>query len=678
LLDEEKSPQILGGCMVGSKPDDIAREFREIANLRPRVQKPVRHFSISFAPEDGNVDDLVKETIAYRVLEGLGYKDCQFMAIGHRRDQAGHDEVHNHDHIHIVANAVTLDGEHVDGSFDRFKIQEVLREVETEFGLERIKSSWEVKNEKIQAESIDRNSGIAALIANSLKDRPSSLEAWLERLSADGIDVRFNLSRVDKRYPDRERQIKGITFIKDGEAYKGSSIGAAWSKSTHGKKDSTIGNGILLVSEIISVTASDIPQMEAANRASEKHPAKLNELDRIMFNRAVEMALLKLNGNVRFKNGRADIRKTETLKVHRMRPDKIMFEAKEVNGKWEPVGFPQIEKQDVQLLERMNSANGMEFAAVEQGDKRNLKTNLQEPIFTVETEYGQDDDDFSPKNESLIDRLQAAIEWAAEEATYTVLEFVGYLTQRDVKATIVSKSGEFDISYQLEGVKFEGTQLTDASLSLLKSARDLTFDRLNDLDRINEIKVDSDIEDFAPPMWAEIEEEGRAADQAAAETLIQPSLTEQPEIQCEINNKLDERVIEQLWKNQEEEILNTKERKQPQQLLNSENIIVTRRTLNNLERLYNSKDYQRGKDKDAIQSRLRAIQVAKVEHLTLLRIDNPNLKPLEANELKALVLMKAEDINNINNADRLRVVQDKEEKELELKRERARGLGRSL
>jgi Relaxase/Mobilisation nuclease domain len=531
LLDEEKSPQIIGGCMVGSKPDDIAREFRQVANLRPRVEKPVRHFSISFAPGDGNVDDLVKETIAYRVLEGLGYKDCQFMAIGHRRDQAGHDEVHNHDHIHIVANAVTLDGEHVDGSFDRYEIQKVLREVEKDFGLRQIKSSLEVMKEKIQAESIARNSGIAPLIANSLKDRPS-LEAWLERLSADGIDVRFNLSRVDKRYPDRERQIKGITFIKDGEAYKGSSIGAAWSKSTHGKKDSTIGNGILLVSEIISVTASDIPQMEAANRASEKHPAKLNELDRIMFDRAVEMALLKLNGNVRFKNGRADIRKTETLKVHRMRPDKIMFEAKEVNGKWEPVGFPQIEKQDVQLLERMNSANGMEFAAVEQGDKRNLKTNLQEPIFTVETEYGQDDDDFPPESESLIDRLQTAIDSAAEEATHTVLEFTECLAQRGVKTRITdSANGEIEITYQLEGVKFEGTQLTDASLSLLKSARDLTFDRLNDLDRINEIKVDSDIEDFAPPTWAEIEEEGRAADQAAAETLIQSSLTEPPEIQ---------------------------------------------------------------------------------------------------------------------------------------------------
>jgi hypothetical protein len=519
LLDEEKSPQIIGGCMVGSKPDDIAREFRQVANLRPRVQKPVRHFSISFAPGDGNVDDLVKETIAYRVLEGLGYKDCQFMAIGHRRDQAGHDEVHNHDHIHIVANAVTLDGEHVDGSFDRFKIQEVLREVETEFGLRQIKSSLEVMKEKIQAESIARNSGIAPLIANSLKDRPS-LEAWLERLSADGIDVRFNLSRVDKRYPDRERQIKGITFIKDGEAYKGSSIGAAWSKSTHGKKDSTIGNGILLVSEIISVTASDIPQMEAANRASEKHPAKLNELDRIMFDCAVEMALMKLNGNVRFKNGRADITRNETLKVRRMRPDKIMFEAKEVDGRWEPVGFPQIEKQDVQLLERMNSVEGMEFTGVEQ------ETNLEEPTPTVETEYGQDDDDFPPESESLIDRLQADIEWAAEKATHTVLDFVSYLAQRGVKATIVSKSGEFDISYQLEGVKFEGTQLTDASLSLLKSARDLTFDRLNDLDRINEIKVDSDIEDFVAPTLAEIAEEEKAA-----EASIQSSLTEQPKIQ---------------------------------------------------------------------------------------------------------------------------------------------------
>jgi Relaxase/Mobilisation nuclease domain len=524
LLDEEKSPQIIGGCMVGSKPDDIAREFRQVANLRPRVEKPVRHFSISFAPGDGNVDDLVKETIAYRVLEGLGYKDCQFMAIGHRRDQAGHDEVHNHDHIHIVANAVTLDGEHVDGSFDRFKIQEVLREVETEFGLERIKSSWEVKNEKIQVESIDRNSGIVLLIANSLKDRPS-LEVWLERLSADDIDVRFNLSRVDKQYPDRERQIKGITFIKDGKAYKGSSIGAAWSKSTHEKKDSTIGNGILVVSEIISVTASDIPQMEAANRASEKHPAKLNELDRIMFNRAVEMALMKLHGNVRFKNNRADITKTETLKVHRMRPDKIMFEAKEVDGKWEPVGFPQIEKQDVQLLERMNSVKGMEFATTLLEDKRKQKTNLQEPTPRVETEHGQDDD-FPPESENLADRLQAAIEWAAEKATHTVLEFVGYLSQRGVKATIASASGEFEISYQLEGVKFEGTQLTDASLSLLKSARDLTFDRLNDSGKINGIEVDSDIEDFVAPTLAEIAEEAKAA-----EASIQSSLTEQPKIQ---------------------------------------------------------------------------------------------------------------------------------------------------
>jgi hypothetical protein len=244
------------------------------------------------------------------------------------------------------------------------------------------------------------------------------------------------------------------------------------------------------------------------------------------------MALMKLHGNVRFKNNRVDLTKTETLKVHRMRPDKIMFEAKEVDGKWEPVGFPQIEKQDVQLLERMNSVKGMEFAAIEQGDKRKQKTNLQELTPTVETEHGQDDDDFSPKNESLIDRLQAAIDSAAEEATHTVLEFTECLAQRGVKTRITdSANGEIEITYQLEGVKFEGTQLTDASLSLLKSAKDLTFDRLNDSDKINEIKVDSDIEDFAPPTLAEIEEEGRAADQAAAEMLIQPSLTEQPEIQ---------------------------------------------------------------------------------------------------------------------------------------------------
>ena len=61
LLDPDKKPRIISGCMFNSTPNKIAREFLEVANLRPRVTKPVRHFSIAFAPEDGRVDDVVKE-----------------------------------------------------------------------------------------------------------------------------------------------------------------------------------------------------------------------------------------------------------------------------------------------------------------------------------------------------------------------------------------------------------------------------------------------------------------------------------------------------------------------------------------------------------------------------------------------------------------------------------------
>lgn len=212
LLDPAKKPRIISGCVAHEKPLALAREFRLVANLRRRVKKPVRHFSISFAPEDGVVDDITKEAIAFRVLDGLGYEDCQFIAIAHDRNDPGHDEVHEHDHMHIVTNAVTLDGEYVHDSFDRYRIQPILREVEQEFGLRRIASSWAVKREKAQAVHLD--SDLAQLIGASLKDA-SDLKTWLDRLDEVNIDVRFNLSknadgatcRLKIRLRDNSRQI---------------------------------------------------------------------------------------------------------------------------------------------------------------------------------------------------------------------------------------------------------------------------------------------------------------------------------------------------------------------------------------------------------------------------------------------------------------------------------------
>jgi hypothetical protein len=336
LLNPDKRPRIIGGCVFNSTPAKLAREFRLVANLRPKVSKPVRHFSIAFAPEDGTVDDVTKEAIALRVLDGLGYQKCQFIAVDHHRDDPGHDYAHDHDHIHIVTNAVTVEGKFVSDSFDRFKIQTILREAERDFGLREIKSSWEVKREKAQAVNLDAD--IARMVKDSLDDCPN-LQTWLNRLAQSDIDVRFNLSMSDN--------VTGVTFIKDGEAHKGGDIGSKWS----------------VVREKIPTSTGDLALMRSTNLKVQGQLVRLSQIERAMFDRAVEMAVMKLGYGKKFKNCRVGIElDKDTLTVVRMRPDRLMLKARRIGDEnWEPVGWLNIDRKDVERLERLNGVEAQRF-----------------------------------------------------------------------------------------------------------------------------------------------------------------------------------------------------------------------------------------------------------------------------------------------------------------------------
>jgi len=111
VLHEEKvvSPKIIGGNMANRSPIGLAREFRTISSSNSRVKIPVKHFSISFAPQDGRLDSDTKSKIAKEYINRMGYGNNQYLVVNHDRT----DHNHNHDHIHIVANAVDLDGKWV-------------------------------------------------------------------------------------------------------------------------------------------------------------------------------------------------------------------------------------------------------------------------------------------------------------------------------------------------------------------------------------------------------------------------------------------------------------------------------------------------------------------------------------------------------------------------------------
>jgi hypothetical protein len=275
----------------------------------------------------------------------LGYEQCQFLVVDHHRDDPGHDWVHDHDHIHIVTNAVTLEGDYVRDSFDRYRIQHILRDAERDFGLSAVKSSWEVKREK--AIDVELDSEIAKIVVTALEHSPS-LDIWLDRLSKSGVSARFNLSKNDN--------VMGITYLKDGEIYKGSDIGASWGA----------------IAQKLNVSSTDIELMKATNLKTQAMPANLSRSDRALFDRAVEMAVMKSNGSSKFKNNRVEIeRERDTLRVLRMRPHKLMLAAERIDGVWHPVGFPNLDRRDVELLERANGIGKKRSSAEsELGDRK--------------------------------------------------------------------------------------------------------------------------------------------------------------------------------------------------------------------------------------------------------------------------------------------------------------------
>jgi Relaxase/Mobilisation nuclease domain len=339
LLNPAKRPEIIANYMFGDNPTDLAQEFNQVASLRPTTKLPVRHISLSFAPRDV-VDRLDRESIVNRVMTHMGYDDCQFIGIAHHRDDPGHDLPHDHDHLHIVVNAVDVYGQRVADSWDRFKIQPILREIERDFGLQPVKNSWELKQEKIHKLNPDLE--IFQLVDRSLHNCPN-LETWLDRLQDSQIDVRFALSKDDK--------VNGITYLHSGKAYKGSEIGTSWNA----------------VERQVPTTLDNLPLIVAANAKSQEHRMDLGAIERQNFDRAAMMANMALKGRERFKTGRLDIKRDgNTLTAYRMRPHRQILKAIETQGGWEPVGFPNIDRVDLNLLVKLS------------GDKDEPKSILDE------------------------------------------------------------------------------------------------------------------------------------------------------------------------------------------------------------------------------------------------------------------------------------------------------------
>ncbi|MEG4208157.1 relaxase/mobilization nuclease domain-containing protein [Microcoleus sp. Pol7_A1] len=223
----KKHAALIGGTMCGQTPEELAAEFGIARQLRPNLKVAVFHATLSVDSteklEDSEENDQRWLAIAANYMKAMEFDNNQYAVVKHSDTE--------HDHIHIVASRICLDGGVVDDSWDYYKSQETIRQLERNYNLETVTPSWETDKraqttgEHRQLKSKGNKSvrvQLQDLIDEVTKDNPSMPE-FVERLQQQGVEVQVTQTGIGFS--------KGISYKLDGVALSGTQLGKAYTFS---------------------------------------------------------------------------------------------------------------------------------------------------------------------------------------------------------------------------------------------------------------------------------------------------------------------------------------------------------------------------------------------------------------------------------------------------------------
>jgi len=182
---------------------ELTRQFNEVRQLNQRVNKPVMHFSISFAPEE----NIPREKLLDMTMEcalKFGFENNQYLSVYHKDT--------NHQHLHIVANRIGLDGKTVSDSRSYKKIAEYCRKMELKHDLKQVLSPRLYLNKE-----------------QRLLPRLDQRKERLKQNVQECLRYTYNYDQFKQKMEERGYQLikgRGIAFMDDkGVRVKGSEMG---------------------------------------------------------------------------------------------------------------------------------------------------------------------------------------------------------------------------------------------------------------------------------------------------------------------------------------------------------------------------------------------------------------------------------------------------------------------
>lgn len=223
--------QVLDTNMAGENPRELAAEFGEIRKLRPNLGKAVLHVSLSAAPGEKLTDEQWCE-VGKRYMDGMGLEKNQFVITRHNDTE--------HEHIHILANRIRFDGSVTSDSQDYKRQEAIMRELERDYGLQRVAPSIEAERKaptKGEIESSIRTGQPSAKqqlqqLCDAAAKGCGSFSAYQERLEAVGVEL-VPVAQLEGA------KLSGLSYRLDGVLMKGSDLGKAYSPAGLAKRGVT-------------------------------------------------------------------------------------------------------------------------------------------------------------------------------------------------------------------------------------------------------------------------------------------------------------------------------------------------------------------------------------------------------------------------------------------------------
>ena len=228
---------------------NATRQLMVSIDLNDRVKRSVGHASIAFPPgedlDDSQLSEYCEKWLAAMILTSdrpellKEFDEPEFRAaVEDFRDNELHKYSYSivrhtdesHPHAHLVYSRINLETERaISTSFERYRSQQILRDLERQYQLTAVPNSWEVGRSAPSISQLQKESETGAVsIQQRLQDlleqvgqRSATIVEFIENAQIEGVEVRMGFTRTGKS--------KGISYSLEGVAFSGNALGTRYS-----------------------------------------------------------------------------------------------------------------------------------------------------------------------------------------------------------------------------------------------------------------------------------------------------------------------------------------------------------------------------------------------------------------------------------------------------------------